>query len=116
LNPGQFQVNSKTFYLQCYKCFNPLPHGVLATFSLTAGGPIEPPKKDDIGKEKTILVTSVRTQRASAVKREGLCYIYSPPPPPNHEEVIVYSSLYNTWQPCFYSQISSRLFESKKTF
>ncbi len=28
--------------------FNPLPHGVLATFSLTAGGPIGPPKKDDI--------------------------------------------------------------------
>ena len=30
--------------------FNPLPHGVLATFSLTAGGLIEPSKKDDISR------------------------------------------------------------------
>jgi hypothetical protein len=26
--------------------FNPLPHGVLATFFPTAGGPMDPPKKE----------------------------------------------------------------------
>ena len=62
--------------------FNPLPHGVLATFSLTAGGPIGPPKKDDISREKTILMTSVRILLASAVRREGLPYTYHPPSHP----------------------------------
>jgi hypothetical protein len=47
--------------------FNPLPHGVLATFYPTAGGPMGPPKKDDISREKTILMTSLRIYRASAV-------------------------------------------------
>ncbi len=37
-----------------------------------------PPKNDDISREKTILMTSLRTHRASAVSRPGLHYIYSP--------------------------------------
>jgi hypothetical protein len=61
--------------------FNPLPHGVLATFSLTAWGFIGPPKKDDISREKGILVTSLRTYRASAVSSPGLHYTYPPLPP-----------------------------------
>ncbi len=36
--------------------FNPLPHGVLATFSLTAWGFMGPPKKDDIRRENAILM------------------------------------------------------------
>jgi hypothetical protein len=36
---------------------NPLPHGVLASFCLTAGGLLRPPEEDDISKEKTILMT-----------------------------------------------------------
>ncbi len=62
--------------------FNPLPHGVLATFFPTAGGLIGPPKKDDISRQKTILMTSLRTYRASAVRREGLHDTCPPPPPP----------------------------------
>jgi hypothetical protein len=97
---------SKTLLLMVRKKnINPLPHGVPATFSLTAGGPIEPHKKDDIGREKMILMTLVRTQRASAVRREGLFYIH-PPLFQVIEEVIVHSSLYNTWHHCFLSQIS----------
>jgi hypothetical protein len=63
---------------------NPLPHGVLATFSPTAGGLMGPPKKDDISREKTILMTSLRTYRASAVISPGLHYTYSPPSPLRH--------------------------------
>jgi hypothetical protein len=37
--------------------FNPLPHGVLASFYLTAGGLLRPPEEDDIRREKTILMT-----------------------------------------------------------
>ena len=29
-------------------CFNPLPHGLLAAFFLTAGGLPRPPEEDDI--------------------------------------------------------------------
>jgi hypothetical protein len=36
---------------------NPLPHGVLASFCLTAGGLLRPPEEDDISREKTILMT-----------------------------------------------------------
>ncbi len=61
--------------------FNPLPHGVLATFSLTAGGPRGPPEKDDISRETTILMTSLRTHWTSAVRREGLYCTYPPLPP-----------------------------------
>ncbi len=61
-----------------YQTFNPLPHGVLATFFPTAGGPMGPPIKDDISREKTILMTSLRTHRASAVSSPGHCYTYLP--------------------------------------
>jgi hypothetical protein len=40
--------------------FNPLPHGVLATFNLTAGGLLRPPEEGDISREKTILMTSLQ--------------------------------------------------------
>jgi hypothetical protein len=36
--------------------FNPLPNGTLATFFLTAVGPIQHTNEDDIGREKTILM------------------------------------------------------------
>ncbi len=37
--------------------FNPLPHGVLASFCLTAEDLLRPPEEDDISREKTILMT-----------------------------------------------------------
>jgi hypothetical protein len=37
--------------------FNPFPSGTLATFFLTAVGPIQHTNEDDIGREKTILMT-----------------------------------------------------------
>jgi hypothetical protein len=40
--------------------FNPLPHGVLASFYLTAGGLPRPTEEGDISREKTILMTSVQ--------------------------------------------------------
>jgi hypothetical protein len=42
------------------KIVNPLPHGVLATFNLTAGGLLRPPEEGDISREKTILMTSLQ--------------------------------------------------------
>ncbi len=36
---------------------NHLPSGTLATFFLTAAGPIQHTNEDDIGREKTILMT-----------------------------------------------------------
>jgi hypothetical protein len=39
------------------KLINPLPSGTLATFFLTAVGPIQHTNEDDIGREKTILMT-----------------------------------------------------------
>ncbi len=70
---------------------NPLPHGVLATFSLTAWGFMDPPKKDDISRENAILMTSLQTYRASAVSSPGLHYTYPPPSHPRHWEVIGYT-------------------------
>ena len=70
---------------------NPLPHGVLATFSLTAGGPIGPPKKDDISREKAIMMTSLRTYRTSAVRREGLHCKHPPPLTQCYGEATVYT-------------------------
>jgi hypothetical protein len=61
---------------------NPLPHGVLATFYPTARGPMGPPKKDDISREKTILMTTLRIYRASAVSSLRIHYTYAPSPPP----------------------------------
>ncbi len=42
-----------------YLCpnINPLPSGTLATFFLTAVGLIQHTNEDDIGREKTILMT-----------------------------------------------------------
>jgi hypothetical protein len=42
---------------QNYYNLNPLPHGVLASFCLTAGGLLRPPEEDDISREKTIGMT-----------------------------------------------------------
>jgi hypothetical protein len=47
---------------------NPLPSGTLATFFLTAVGPIQHTKEGDISREKTILMTSLRLERAAAVR------------------------------------------------
>jgi hypothetical protein len=47
--------------------FNPLPSGTLATFFLTAVGSIQHTKEGDISREKTILMTSLRLERAAAV-------------------------------------------------
>jgi hypothetical protein len=46
--------------LPCTNDINPLPHGVSASFHLTAGGLPRPPKEGDISTEKTILMTSLR--------------------------------------------------------
>ncbi len=40
--------------------FNPLPCGTLATFFLTAVGPIQHTKDGNISREKTILMTSLQ--------------------------------------------------------
>ncbi len=45
---GDNGTNEQLSQMSLTLVINPLPHGVLATFSLTAGGPIGPPKKDDI--------------------------------------------------------------------
>jgi hypothetical protein len=42
----------------------------------TAGGLMGPPKKEDIRREKTILMTSLQTHRASAVSSPELHYTY----------------------------------------
>jgi hypothetical protein len=49
-----------SFYLHYMGWINPLPHGVLATFNLTAGGLLRPPEEGDISREKTILMTSLQ--------------------------------------------------------
>ncbi len=51
---------------------NTLPWGTLATFFLTAVGPIQHTKEDDIGRGKTILMTSLRLERADAERRRQL--------------------------------------------
>ncbi len=48
--------------------FNPLPSGTLAAFFLTAVGPIQHTKEGDISREKMILMTSLRLERAAAVR------------------------------------------------
>jgi len=47
-----------------------------------------PPKKDDISREKTILMTSLRTHRTSAVRRDELYYTYPPLPPSTIERSV----------------------------
>ena len=51
-----------------YIFINPLPSGTLATFFLTAVGPIQHTEEGDISREKTILMTSLRLERAAAVR------------------------------------------------
>jgi hypothetical protein len=51
---------------------NPLPRGTIATFFLTALGPNQHTKEGNIGREKTILMTSQRLERAAAVSRRQL--------------------------------------------
>jgi hypothetical protein len=58
---------------------NPLPCGTLATFFLTAVGPIQHTNEDDIGREKTILMTSLRQERAAAVRRLQVSITPLPP-------------------------------------
>jgi hypothetical protein len=36
---------------------NPLPHGLLASYCLTAGGLLRPSEEDNISREKTIVMT-----------------------------------------------------------
>jgi hypothetical protein len=47
---------------------NPLPSGTLATFFLMAVRPIQHTKEGDISREKTILMMSLRLERAAAVR------------------------------------------------
>ncbi len=55
---------------------NPLPHGVPATISLTAGGLLRPPEEGDISREKTLLMTAGLI-RPPPVRREQ----FQPPVP-----------------------------------
>ena len=50
-----------------FLAISPLPSGTLAAFFLTAVGPIQHTKEGDISREKTILMTSLRLERAAAV-------------------------------------------------
>ncbi len=59
--------------------FNPLPCGTMATFFLTAVKPIQHTKEGDFGREKTILMTSLRPERAAAVSRRQLLITPLPP-------------------------------------
>ncbi len=64
---AQFLMNTKISAVMC-PFLNPLPSGTLATFFLTAVGPIQHTKEGDISREKTILMTSLRLERAAAVR------------------------------------------------
>ncbi len=66
--------------------FNPLPHGVLASFHLTAGGLPRPPKEGDISTEKTILMTSLRVWYGL---HEWVENNFSAPPPPSWELCLI---------------------------
>ncbi len=94
--------------ISCQTPFNPLPHGVLATFSPTAGGLMGPPKKDVISREKTILMTSLQTHRTSAVSSPGTSlHLSSPSPPaPFRGHCVHYQGTT--------SQLSRQLFEREK--
>ncbi len=59
-------------------CINPLPCGTLATFFLTAVGPIQHTKEGDISREK-ILTMSLRLERAAAVRWRPLLITPLPP-------------------------------------
>jgi hypothetical protein len=57
----------------------PLLCGTLATFFLTAVGLIQHTKEGDISREKTILMTSLRLERAAAVRGRQLLITPLPP-------------------------------------
>jgi hypothetical protein len=44
-------------YVDFPNSLNPLPHRVLASFYLNAGGLLRPPEEGDISREKTIVMT-----------------------------------------------------------
>jgi hypothetical protein len=68
-NEKKFQDRPKKFlFFKSYMTLNPLPSGTLAAFFLTAVGPIQHTKEGDISREKTILMTSLRLERAAAVR------------------------------------------------
>jgi hypothetical protein len=65
-------------------CLNPLPHGVLASFHLTAGGLPRPPKEGDISREKKHY-HNPQYNHAGVPTRPPHVFLkknYSPPPPP----------------------------------
>ncbi len=62
------ESESKNATLGLCSWINPLPSGTLATFFLTAVGPIQHTKEGDISREKTTLMTSLRLERAAAVR------------------------------------------------
>jgi hypothetical protein len=63
-NTAKYYFGEISSFLQTF--LNPLPSGTLATFFLTAVGLIQHTKEGDISKEKTILMTSLRLERAAA--------------------------------------------------
>jgi hypothetical protein len=65
---GGIFVKIATYLVHLLLLFNPLPSSTLATFFLTAVGPIQHTKEGDIRREKTILMTSLRLERAAAVR------------------------------------------------
>ncbi len=62
-----------------------------------------PPKKEDISREKTILMTMLQTHRASAVSSPELHYTYQPLPMPLRGHCVHYQVTR--------SQLSRQLFE-----
>ena len=78
------------FFKKLFFFINPLPHGVLATFSLTAWGFMGPPKKDDISKEN-----AVWWRHCGPIGPPPWVALDShntyPPSPPRHWEVIGYT-------------------------
>jgi hypothetical protein len=62
-----FQGDQLLIFFKFY-FYNPLPSGTLAAFFLTAVGQLQHIKEGDISREKTILMTSLRLERAAAVR------------------------------------------------
>ena len=58
---------------------NPLPCGTLATLFLTSVWPNQQTNEDNIGREKMILMTSLRLERAAAVRRRQVSITPLPP-------------------------------------
>ncbi len=69
----------RSYRFKCCWQLNPLPCGTLATFFLTAVGPMQHTKEDDIGREKTILMTSLRLERAPPREDSNFQSAHFPP-------------------------------------